>query len=156
RAQRRLGPGRQLPAEELAEVDELAEILAVHAGVRVLDDYRDRGPAQRLREGLAALLVELLDERHPLPDRHGHADHLLQSGESTAGGSGLGGRHVPRLEVSAEEVAAPVAVEVAPHGVDVVGAVLSVVVLDDEALPPDRVVVPPSATTAGRRRRSRK
>ena len=40
-----------------------------------------------------------------------------------------------------EEVLAPVVLQVAPDRVDVVGAVLGVVVLDDEARPADRVVV---------------
>src|SRR6185295_15884926 len=44
-------------------------------------------------------------------------------------------------QVRREHVLAPVVVELAPHRVDVVGAVLGVVVLDDEGRPAERVVV---------------
>src|SRR2546423_1542483 len=51
-------------------------------------------------------------------------------------------RRVPVLPVvRGEEVQAPVAFEVAPDGVDVVGVVLRVVVLDQEARTLDPVVV---------------
>src|SRR5438093_4442726 len=73
-AERFLSAAGQLVAEVLAEVDELGEVVAVLAGVGILDHDGDGGLAQRPREGLAALLVDLLDERRPLPDRHGHAD----------------------------------------------------------------------------------
>src|SRR5689334_19360010 len=73
RPERRLGAVGQLLAEDLAEVDQLGQVVRVRARVRVLHDRGDRDAAQWARERLAALLVELLDERRPLADRDRHA-----------------------------------------------------------------------------------